>query len=191
MRTLVMKWMGAVLAFGAVLSVSPAQAGDIGISIGINGEVAPGVYGRVNIGNQRPLLVYGEPLLIQRSSRIYDPWYLHVPPGHLRHWDRHCSRYGACARPVYFVKSHDYYNDWDDRYIERRYIYTPQRVYRGGGGYDHFYDRGERHAYRDGYRDGRREERRDDRWDDRRGDRYDRHDRHDHGDRGRGRGRDD
>jgi hypothetical protein len=27
-----------------------------------------------------------------------------VPPGHAKHWHKHCGYYGACARPVYFVQ---------------------------------------------------------------------------------------
>jgi hypothetical protein len=32
------------------------------------------------------------------------PVYLYVPPGHQKNWAKHCSRYDACGRPVYFVK---------------------------------------------------------------------------------------
>jgi hypothetical protein len=36
------------------------------------------------------------------------PIYLHVPPGHAKHWKKHCHEYHACGRPVYFVKSAEY-----------------------------------------------------------------------------------
>ena len=39
------------------------------------------------------------------------PIYLHVPPGHARHWEKHCHEYNACYRPVYFVKSAEYAPD--------------------------------------------------------------------------------
>ena len=29
---------------------------------------------------------------------------LYVPPGHAKNWGKHCGRYNACGRPVYFVK---------------------------------------------------------------------------------------
>jgi hypothetical protein len=32
---------------------------------------------------------------------------MHVPPGHAKNWSKHCSRYNACAYPVYFVKVED------------------------------------------------------------------------------------
>jgi len=31
-----------------------------------------------------------------------------VPPGHAKNWAKHCHRYDACARPVYFVRSAEY-----------------------------------------------------------------------------------
>ena len=36
------------------------------------------------------------------------PLYLHVPPGHAKHWRKHCHEYHACNRPVYFVRSAEY-----------------------------------------------------------------------------------
>jgi hypothetical protein len=30
--------------------------------------------------------------------------YLYVPPGHAKDWSKHCGKYNACARPVYFVQ---------------------------------------------------------------------------------------
>jgi hypothetical protein len=33
---------------------------------------------------------------------------MHVPPGHARNWAKHCGKYGACNRPVYFVMSAEY-----------------------------------------------------------------------------------
>lgn len=141
-----------VLSFAAALGLgmltTPAKA--LNISVGVGGEVAPGVYGTVNITNSRyPVLVYNEPLIVTRPSRILEPIYLHVPPGHLKKWGKYCGRYGACSRPVYFVKSRDYY-DFSPAYIEQRYIYRDRVTYVHGGGH---------RDYRDGYYDGRRDER--------------------------------
>src|SRR5258705_9550906 len=74
----------------------------------ISGEIQPGVYGHVQIGNAPPPVLYAEPVIIVRERRRYEPVYLHVPPGHAKHWDKHCHKYGACNRPVYFVKSREY-----------------------------------------------------------------------------------
>ena len=34
--------------------------------------------------------------------------FLYLPPGHAKNWKKHCHRYNACGRPVYFVKSAEY-----------------------------------------------------------------------------------
>ena len=79
----------------------------------ISGEVRPGVYGRVQIGNAPPpVLVYPQPVVIVREPRPVQPVYLHVPPGHAKKWSKHCHKYNACNRPVYFVKSREYDPDY-------------------------------------------------------------------------------
>lgn len=172
------------------LALAPGQANAVNVSIGVGGEVLPGVYGSVNIDNGRyPALVYSEPLIVSRPSRILAPVYLHVPPGHLRKWGRYCGEYGACSRPVYFVKSRDYY-DFSPRYIEQRYVYRDRVTYVNRGGYDRRDYDGRDYDRRD-Y--GRRDyERRDDRRDDYRRDHDRHHWKHDgHRGGGHGRGRDD
>ena len=43
--------------------------------------------------------------------------YLRVPPGHEKHWSKHCAQYHACGRPVYFVRE-----DWYQKeYVPRQY----------------------------------------------------------------------
>ena len=89
----------------------PAQADDLGINVILEGEVAPGVYGRVELGNNsHPDIYYPQPVVIVQEPRYakYKPVYLHVPPGHAKHWSKHCQEYHACERPVYFVKSVEY-----------------------------------------------------------------------------------
>ena len=51
----------------------------------VGGELAPGVYGRINIGNAPPPpLLYAEPVIIQRPAVVVPraPIYMYVPPGH-------------------------------------------------------------------------------------------------------------
>jgi len=77
----------------------------------LSSDIKPGVYGRVEIGSApAPLVVYPEPVIIERQPRpvAVQPIYLHVPPGHAKHWSKHCHEYGACGVPVYFVKSAEY-----------------------------------------------------------------------------------
>ena len=58
------------------------------------------------------MLIYPQPVVIQRVQVVQpvQPIYLHVPPGHAKDWKKHCQKYDACARPVYFVKD-DWYNN--------------------------------------------------------------------------------
>lgn len=110
-----------------MLQAAAASAGDLGINVMLSGEVAPGVYGQVELGNRPPPpVVYASPVIIKADPRYVRavPVYLHVPPGHAKHWDKHCTEYNACGRKVYFVKSaeyepeyqreHHYHDDDDD-----------------------------------------------------------------------------
>ncbi len=114
------------LALAALLpAFAPAQAADVGVSIGIS---QPGVYGRVDIGRfPQPQVVVAQPIYIERPVRVVrqpEPVYMWVPPGHRKNWKKHCRAYGACGVPVYFVR-----DDWYD-----------QKVRHGDG--DHDNDRG-------------------------------------------------
>jgi hypothetical protein len=122
-----MKRLSLFLA-AAALSV-PAWAGtDVGVSIGVN---QPGFYGRVDIGRVgvQPVLVYPQPVLVAPPPRVVvvpQPIYMHVPPGHAKNWRKHCARYDACGRPVYFVQQ-----DWYDRYYG-----PPHKGHGKGKGHD-------------------------------------------------------
>jgi len=101
----------ACAAILLMLGATTAQAQYANVII--SGEVKPGVYGRVEIGNAPPpVLVYSQPVVIVRERYVAPPVYLHVPPGHAKKWDKHCHKYNACNRPVYFVKSHEYDPDY-------------------------------------------------------------------------------
>jgi hypothetical protein len=101
--------MRAFLAALAAVAL-PAMAADVGVSVSIG---QPGFYGQINIGNAPPpVLVYPQPVVIQPVAVVQpvQPVYLHVPPGHAKNWGKHCAKYNACSRPVYFVKD-DWYNN--------------------------------------------------------------------------------
>jgi hypothetical protein len=98
-----------IMALG--FSISAANANDLGINVVLEGEIKPGVYGRVELNkNSRPDLVYSDPrvVLVEEHHHHHEPVYLHVPPGHAKHWDKHCHEYHACSRPVYFVMSDEH-----------------------------------------------------------------------------------
>ena len=100
-----------LLLSGAMAALLLAAAGGAHAQAYVNatvgGELAPGVYGRINIGNvPPPPLIYAEPVIIHRPAVVVPraPIYLYVPPGHAKNWGKHCGRYNACNQPVYFVQ---------------------------------------------------------------------------------------
>jgi hypothetical protein len=103
----------ASLLFAMLIS-SAAHAADAGVSVQFG---QPGFYGNFNIGDfQQPRLIYTEPRIIQRVTIAQAPMYLIVPPGHAKNWSKHCSRYNACSRPVYFVQESWYNSEVVPRY---------------------------------------------------------------------------
>lgn len=90
----------------AAAGLGSASAADTYISATVSGVVAPGVYGRLDIGNTPPPpVLYAQPMIITRPvvAVPQHPLYLYVPPGHAKNWAKHCAKYSACAQPVYFV----------------------------------------------------------------------------------------
>ncbi len=128
-------------AFFAILALTSlsARAGTPIINLRVGGEISPGVYGEVQFGNAPPPeVINAQPMLVVRQhGAAVKPMYLHVPPGHAKHWARYCHRYNACNRPVYFVKSGRYQPDYRNRH---------DKGYRNDGRRDHE-DRG--HGRRD------------------------------------------
>lgn len=114
----------ALAAFLAALAL-PASA-QVGLSLSIGD---PGFYGQINIGGAPvPQLIYPQPVVIAPAPQFYGapPIYLRVPPGHAKHWSKHCAAYNACGRPVYFVK-----DDWyTNRYVP--YYRSQHPHYEGG-----------------------------------------------------------
>ena len=104
----------AVLALASL----SAHAGPAIINLSVGGEISPGVYGQVQFGNAPPPpVLYAQPMIIVRQppNVVVEPLYLHVPPGHAKHWSKHCREYNACNRPVYFVRSAEYEPGYDAR----------------------------------------------------------------------------
>ena len=104
----VFRVVGLAGLVGLVTACLPASAADVGVSVTVGD---PGFFGRIDMGNApRPVLVNPAPVLIAPAPRrvVQQPVYLHVPPGHAKHWAKHCARYDACGRPVYFVQENWY-----------------------------------------------------------------------------------
>jgi hypothetical protein len=124
--------MNKILIAASLLAVSAAaSAQNVSISVG-----QPGFYGRIDIGNMAPPpVIYAEPVIIQRPVRVIEtPLYLRVPPGHEKNWSKHCGKYGACGRKVYFVRDDWYTNEYAPRYQGGRH--------EGYGGQEHGHGHG-------------------------------------------------
>lgn len=98
----------AARAVFAALSIAAASSAGAGVDVGVGVTIRePGVYGRIEIGTAPPPpVVYHQPVIIARPVVVapQPPLYLYVPPGHAKKWGRHCHKYDACGRQVYFVK---------------------------------------------------------------------------------------
>ena len=97
-------WGAAAVLFWVAAGAAHAQAY---VNATVGGELAPGVYGRIQMGNAPPPpLLYPQPVIIHQPAVVVprSPIYLYVPPGHAKNWGKHCMRYNACNQPVYFVK---------------------------------------------------------------------------------------
>ena len=135
----------ALAVMTAVVTV-PAIAADVGVSVQV-GE--PGFYGRIDIGNfPQPQVIYPQPVVIQAVpvGVVRSPIYLHVPPGHAKHWRKHCREYNACGQPVYFVQ---------DRWYDQEYVPRYREGHGRGDGERHGDDRGERHDHGNGHGNGK------------------------------------
>jgi hypothetical protein len=112
-----------------LFNAASVNAGDLGVNVILSGELRPGLYGQVELGNApRPRMVYDYPVIV-REERVYryaEPVYLHVPPAYISNWSHHCGYYHACGRRVYFVRSVEYDNyyrghDHHHHYYERKH----------------------------------------------------------------------
>ncbi|MBI3714392.1 MAG: hypothetical protein HY255_00150 [Betaproteobacteria bacterium] len=101
--------MKKLLLLAAIGSVAATvHAAEIGVSVTI---AEPGLYGRIDIGRfPQPELVFAKPVIVVPAAPnvVVQPLYLRVPPGHEKHWDKHCKKYNACGYPVYFVRENWY-----------------------------------------------------------------------------------
>jgi len=96
--------------FAVVLVATLPVCASAGVSISVG---QPGFYGHIDIGTLAPPPVLSpQPIVIQPVpvGVAPQPIYLYVPPGHAKHWHKHCHRYQACGQPVYFVQER-WYND--------------------------------------------------------------------------------
>jgi hypothetical protein len=138
-------WVLTSMAAVALIGSGVGRAGDLNIRVILAGQIAPGVYGQVDLGSEAPPpLVYAEPVLIVPVATPLPPVYLYVPPVHVRYWSRYCRQYNACSRPVYFVLSPEY----EPGYV-RGYYGDDGYYYRGDDGYYRHVEHHRRHHHDD------------------------------------------
>ncbi len=122
----------------------PALAADVGVSVRV-GE--PGFYGRIDIGTApKPRVIYREPVVVYRERVVEEPIYLRVPPGHAKHWKKHCAEYGACYREVYFVEDDWYETVYVPHYHEHYKEYRGHGRGHHGDHHDHGHGHGRGHG---------------------------------------------
>lgn len=112
-----MKHFLIAAAVVAVTASTPAFASDVAVSVSVG---QPGFYGRLDIGGfPPPQVIYRQPVVVERVVVERQPVYLRVPPGHAKHWSKHCHAYQACGERVYFVRDDWYNREYAPRYRER------------------------------------------------------------------------
>jgi hypothetical protein len=155
--TIMKKLLALTLLAAAACAHAQIQIAPIAGSISIN---KPGVYGRIDIGQQPPpppvQLVYPQPVVVEPTPvAVYQrPVYLYVPPAHAHDWKHYCGRYAACGQPVYFVQDrwvrerYDVYaRDHHDRDDYRDHDRHHERDHDHDHDHDHDDDHGHGHAY--------------------------------------------
>ena len=131
-----------LIASAMAAAATCAEAQNVSVNAVITGQVVPGVNGQVVLGNAPPPpVVYQQPVVVAAPPVVVgappmEPIYLHVPPGHAKHWSRHCQEYHACDRPVYFVRSAEYEPGFDRERWEREHRHEHGR-------HDEDHDRGD------------------------------------------------
>lgn len=139
-----------LIASALAAAATCAEAQNVSVNAVITGQVVPGVYGQVVLGNAPPPpVVYPQPMVIEPAPVGVEPLYLHVPPGHAKNWRKHCHEYHACNRPVYFVRSAEYEPGFDRDRWEREHGHGHDKDEHGHG---HGHDK-EDHGHHDDDRD--------------------------------------
>lgn len=138
----------AVAILAATLTpMTQAHASGFSVNIG-----QPGFYGRIDVGGfPAPALIYPQPMMIERGSYGRPPLYLRVPPGHAKHWRKHCHSYRACGEQVYFVRDDWYRSEYAPRYRERHdghYRNERRTDFRHDPRYERYDRRGDDRHYR-------------------------------------------
>lgn len=155
-----MKIFTAIISAILVLAGYSAHAATATIDLSVGGEISPGVYGHVRLGNAPPPpIFYPQPKIIvsQPGREMSEPIYMHVPPGHARNWSKYCHKYDACNNPVYFVKSAEYEPGYSKRQKKDKHGEMRQNEKHHGGKNSRDERRGKKQDDDDRHGDDRRD----------------------------------
>jgi hypothetical protein len=135
----------------ALLAGGAARATDVGVSVSVGDS---GFYGRIDVGTmpKPPPVVYSQPVIVETTPVAVQqaPVYLRVPPGHAKHWRKHCREYNACGQRVLFVQER-WYTD----------VYSPQQRAERHDGDEHHgreHEHGNGHGHGKGHGDDNRQD---------------------------------
>lgn len=141
-----------LLAAAVFVAASFPALAQVGVSVSIG---QPGFYGQINLGDfPQPQVIYPQPVIVQQGVAVVgQPLYLRVPPGHEKHWNKHCRQYNACGRPVYFVQNDWYNNVYAPQYRERHGHHDDDRGDDDdqGHGHGHGHGNGNGHGHGHGH----------------------------------------
>jgi len=155
---------GSLAGLASLGAAALAHAGDVSVSVNV---ATPGLFGQIVLGDvPAPELIMPRPVVAVPARVVVgapppEPLYLHVPPGHEKHWAKHCREYDACGRPVYFVSERWYHDVYvpqhrmheEHREMERARIEHEEHVdhvrYEREHGHDHDHDHGRDHRDHD------------------------------------------
>jgi len=117
------------LAAGLALTVVLADTSSARVTMAIGD---PGFFGAISIGNApQPVFLNSQPIIVRSAPGHAAPLYLRVRPNEQKNWRRHCGRYNACNRPVYFVDHNWYQQTYAPYYKSQRRDYDRRGSGRG------------------------------------------------------------
>ncbi|MGZ3445546.1 MAG: hypothetical protein ACXWLG_08665 [Myxococcaceae bacterium] len=122
----------------ALLVSASARATDVNASVSVG---SADFYGRIEIGTAaKPPVVSPIPVVVTPATVAVErpPIYLRVPPGHAKHWSKHCREYGACGERVFFVEERWY----NEVYLPSRQMPRQQTAEQPGHGHGHGHGNG-------------------------------------------------
>ena len=102
----------AILAVSGFIGSSAFAQSYMNVTVG--GQFSPGVFGQISIGSAPPPPVVNvQPVIVGRPVAGAPVIYMHVPEEERRDWRHACKRYGACGRPVQFIRVEDNNRWWE------------------------------------------------------------------------------